>query len=334
MADYMRQACHVYSDKTGLSLKAVDSPFAPDLPEAQLQKLLAEPGRFQQHSASVLMKLLYGARMAAPWLSVPIQRLARQVHRWTAECDRRLHRLYCYVHSSIEQVLKGTLSTADFDVVHIDFWADADLAGDLFSTKSTSGRFVELVGKEGRSMPLHWGSKQQSSTQRHTQGAETVALATGLAEDGLSLQQLVSTILRKPIPMIVREDNNATILAIKKGYSPSLRALPRTERVSLGALHEFFHEQDAHDCRHGTLELVHHEGTEHKADIFTKEMPPKAFNDKLGLMGVGTRRKASASRFRARLGRQCGVCWGSVPQVMVMRWQPLVGMGPRLAAIS
>jgi hypothetical protein len=157
MADYMRQACEVYTEKTGLSLKAADSPFAPELPDAQLQELLAKPGRYQQHSASVLMKLLYAARMAAPWLSVAIQRLARQIHRWTAECDRRLHRLYCYVHSTLEQVLKGCLSTDDLAEIRIDFWADADLAGDLFSTKSTSGRYVELTGKQGRSMPLHWG---------------------------------------------------------------------------------------------------------------------------------------------------------------------------------
>jgi hypothetical protein len=195
------------------------------------------------------------------------------------------------VHSTLEQVLKGCLSTADLAESRIDFWADADLAGDLFSTKSTSGRFIELTGKQGRSMPLHWGSKQQSSTRRHTQGAETVSLATGLSEDGLSLQQLVSTILRKPVPMTAREDNSATILAIRKGYSPSLRALPRTERVSLGSLHKLFHDQDNHDCCHGPLELVHHVGTEHKADVFTKDMPPKAFKEKLWLMGVGPRKE-------------------------------------------
>ena len=95
--------------------------------------------------------------------------------------------------------------------------------------------------------------------------------------------------------MVVREDNSATILAIKKGYSPSLRHLPRTERVSLGSLHELFHEQDGHDCRHGTIELVHHEGALHKADIFTKDMQPKPFKEKLLLMNVGQRGKGSRS---------------------------------------
>ncbi len=76
MADYMRQACEVYVTKTGQTLKTVDSPYAPDLPQAQLDDLLAKPGKFQHLSASVLMKLLYAARIAVPWLSVSIQRLA------------------------------------------------------------------------------------------------------------------------------------------------------------------------------------------------------------------------------------------------------------------
>ena len=89
--------------------------------------------------------------------------------------------------------------------------------------------------------------------------------------------------------MVVREDNSAAILAIKKGYSPSLRHLPRTQRVSVGFLHECFYEQENHDCSHGALELVYHETSDHKADIFTKDMPPKAFREKLLLMGVTTR---------------------------------------------
>jgi hypothetical protein len=115
MCDYFKQACEVYVGKTGLALKAVDSPYVPDLPTGQMDKLPAEPGKFGEHAASLLMKLLYGCRMAAPWLSVGIQRLARQVHKWNAECDRRMHRLYCYVLGSVDLVLEGVLSTIDID---------------------------------------------------------------------------------------------------------------------------------------------------------------------------------------------------------------------------
>ena len=86
------------------------------------------------------MKLLYSARMAAPWLTVAIQRLATQITKWSAEADRRLHRLFCYINSHPEQVLNGSLSTGDLATVQVVAWPDADLAGDIFSSKSTSGR--------------------------------------------------------------------------------------------------------------------------------------------------------------------------------------------------
>ena len=144
------------------------------------------------------MKLLYGARMAGPWLTVAIMRLARQIHKWTAECDRRLHRLYCYIEGTVQQVLTGVLSTGDLEHLKIDCWPDADLCGDIFSTKSTSGRFIELSGLEGRGMPLTWAARRQGSTSKHTQEAETVSLSTCASEDAVPIQYLVSCILRRP----------------------------------------------------------------------------------------------------------------------------------------
>jgi hypothetical protein len=44
MSDYFKQACELYVSKTGLSLKPVDSLYAPDLPQAQLDKLMEDPG--------------------------------------------------------------------------------------------------------------------------------------------------------------------------------------------------------------------------------------------------------------------------------------------------
>ena len=93
MCDYFEQATELYKEMTGLPLKLADSPYAPELPTGQMDALLEQPGKSGERAVSLLMKLLYGARMAAPWWSVAIQRLARQVHRWTAECDRRMHRL-------------------------------------------------------------------------------------------------------------------------------------------------------------------------------------------------------------------------------------------------
>ena len=62
-------------------------------------------GALSEQSASHLMKVLFGARMAHPIMSISIQRLARYVTKWTAECDRRLHRLFCFFFSYEDWIL-------------------------------------------------------------------------------------------------------------------------------------------------------------------------------------------------------------------------------------
>ena len=233
--------------------------------------------------------------MAGPWLTVAIMRLARQIHKWSVECDRRLHRLYCYIHSTMSQVLTGVLSTGDQKDLRIDCWPDADLCGDIFSTKSTSGRFIELSGGQGRGMPLTWAARRQGSTSKHTQEAETVSLSTCLCEDAIPIQDLVSTILRRRVPMTVHEDNSSAIIALRKGYSPALRHLPRTQRICLGSLHEILFDSDEHDDKRGDIELVHAETSTHKGDLFTKEIAPKAFKEKIALLRVADRSRRGGS---------------------------------------
>merc|ERR1712032_260033 len=113
MCDALAAAVRTYVSITGQRLKIADSPYPPDIGEKELAHNLSQPGVAGEHSASFLMKLLYSARMAAPWLTVAIQRLATQITKWSAEADRRLNRLFCYIHSHPEQVLSGSLATTD-----------------------------------------------------------------------------------------------------------------------------------------------------------------------------------------------------------------------------
>ena len=57
-------------------------------------------GKLAEHAACILMKCLYGARMARFDLLHATTSLACQLTRWTPECDRKLHRLICYIHTS------------------------------------------------------------------------------------------------------------------------------------------------------------------------------------------------------------------------------------------
>ena len=107
------------------------------------------------------MKALYSCRIAWPQVAVAIQRLAAQVSKWSAECDRRLDRPVDYMASNGNLVLAGSLGEHDLDAIELVLWPDADLNGDEFHTKSTSGCFLELAGAEGRSMPMAWGARKQ-----------------------------------------------------------------------------------------------------------------------------------------------------------------------------
>ena len=135
-------------------------------------------------------------------------------------------------------------------------------------------------------MPLTWACRRQGATSAHTQEAETVSLAHCMREDALPLQDLVQLLLRKPVALVVKEDNTACIQAVRKGYSPALRSMPRTQRVSLGDLHETFQEQQAQRLSDGPVLLQHQETKQHKGDVFTKYLDPTNYNDALRRLGV------------------------------------------------
>jgi hypothetical protein len=59
-------------------------------------------GELGEFASSVLMQVLYTARSCRYDLLRATGRLATMITRWTEECDKRLHRLMCYIHSSLD----------------------------------------------------------------------------------------------------------------------------------------------------------------------------------------------------------------------------------------
>ena len=286
MSDFIRSTVDVYVQKTGKTLKAADTPYAPELPKDQTSRLMTTPGEFAKHSASLLMKPLYGARAVRPDLCVAIQQLASEVTRWSGECDRRCHRLYQYMHGSCDEVLKGRLSYRPGTTYRLSLSPDADLNGNPFTSKSTSGGWLELVDSHGNTFPISWGAKKQDCTARHTCEAETYSLDTWLRGDGVPAQILLSKLLRKPIDMDVFEDNAACIISVAKGYSPAMRYLPRSLRTSLGKLNELTSD-DWNPF--GLCRVVKKDTKEHKGDFFTKALNAPSFREGKARIGLGPR---------------------------------------------
>ena len=169
-------------------------------------------------------------------------------------------------------------------MIKIRAWPDADHNGDMMDTLSTSGHFIEIIGAEDRGMPLSWAARKQGGTAQRTAEAETVSMAACLRNEAIPLQSLMQAILRRPIDLEIMEDNAATITSVNKGYSPSLRHLPRTQRVSLGLLHESITSKPENG--EGNTRLLKVETGSHKGDLFTKELAPKDFNKALDMIRI------------------------------------------------
>ena len=285
MTNYMQSALDQYAEVARAALTKADSPYAPRLADEEIDKLLSEPGDLAPHAASLIMKLMYAARMACPHVATIVSKMSSRITRWTREDDRRLHRVYCYLNSHQKATLQGSLSTADASSFWIGAWPDADYCGDMYHARSTSGYFLTVETRSGRSFPLSWGSKKQGGTARSTPEAELISLDKCLATELLPAQQLMQEVMRMPVRGVLYEDNAACIAAINKGYSPELRHLKRQHKVSISHLHEIVADS-TRDEQDGRVSLEKARSEDHKGDVFTKELEVQKFQRALSLIGV------------------------------------------------
>ena len=156
-------------------------------------------------------------------------------------------------------------------------YVDADIAGDKTTARSMSGGFLVLAGPNSY-FPLAWVSKIQTSTSRSTTESEVVSLAHSLYQEGIPSLQLWELLLARSVNLRVYEDNQATILVVRKGYSSKLRHITRTHKVNLSCLSEVFRDDST------ILEYICTD--EQAADIFTKALPPHKWSAALVLLGI------------------------------------------------
>ena len=95
-------------------------------------------------ACSILMKILYGARLARLDLLKVLQLRASRFTRWIVTCDIALHRHMCYINWSTELVLCGYVGDSRDDL-GFDLHADAEWAGDRVDCKASSGRIIFLA---------------------------------------------------------------------------------------------------------------------------------------------------------------------------------------------
>ena len=217
-------------------------------------------GKMGKHAACILMKCLYAARMARFDLLRAITHLACQITRWTSECDRKLYRLMCYIHSSLHLRMVGWVGD-DGSLLQPHLFADADFAGCSATQRSTSGLHMSIRGPNS-CFPISGQSKRQSCVSHSTPEAEIVAGDFALRLCGLPALDLWHTLLPHKPPILFHEDNQAMINVVSTGRNPTMRYLRRTHRVSVSWLYERFKGDD--------INLVYEISAKMAADIYTK----------------------------------------------------------------
>ena len=186
--------------------------------------------------------------------------LATKITKWTRFCDKALHRLMCYMHSTPNTRMCGWVGddVKDWELV---LYADADFAGDRETSRSTSGVFLCIRGPI-TFFPLAATSKRQSCVSHSTPEAEIVAADLAIRTEGLPGATLWEALLGRPVTVRFMEDNSAAIITMKNGHSPAMRHIGRIHRVDLA----FIAECSA--AKHFSVEYC--PTSLMRADIFTK----------------------------------------------------------------
>ena len=217
-------------------------------------------GNLAPHAASVLMKLLYAARIARFDLLRSINALARNVTKWTKDDDARLHHLMCYVNSTLSLKMIGWVGDKIEDL-SLGLFADADFAGCAQSLRSTSGSHLQVQGKYTR-FPLAGGSKRQGCVSHSTPEAEIVAADTALRTLGIPALSLWKVLAKVFPQLLFHDDNQGMIGVVRSGRNPTMRHLERTHGISIASMHEHFQKDH--------FVLIYEITAKMAADIHTK----------------------------------------------------------------
>ncbi len=140
-------------------------------------------GQLADAAASVLMKILYAARMARSDLLRPVQGLAKSFTKWKPRHDQELYKLGCYIHITKSKKTVGWVADKLCDL-QPHLFSDSDFAGTEGTQKDTSGAHLCLRGPN-TSFPLSGQSKRQGCVSQSTTEAEIVSAALALRTAGL-----------------------------------------------------------------------------------------------------------------------------------------------------
>ena len=155
------------------------------------------------------MKILYAARMCRYDLLRSTCALASMVTKWTPTCDKKLHTLVSYTHYYLALRLVAWVGDHLKDM-SVKLFSDADFAGDLQTSRSTTGVFLQLSGAN-TFFPLAGHSKKQSCVSHSTPEAELVAADLAIRSEVLPGPQIWGKLMGCETQLEFEEDKQPAI---------------------------------------------------------------------------------------------------------------------------
>ena len=217
MFGFFRQCVEVYCELAKVDVSTLREVGTPSIDDHQLKPEDFETeGFLSKDAAKIIMKALYGARLVRYELLWPICSSARQVTKWTVACDKRLHRLMCYIHHTPDHTLESFVGDR-VENCHPVLFSDADYAGDQITAKSTSGCYLAIVGPNTFA-PITASCKKQTCVSHSSTESEIVAAEQGIRTEGLqalAFWELATELLRTDKPDDPGETQCATPNAIE-----------------------------------------------------------------------------------------------------------------------
>ena len=106
---------------------------------------LVVQGALAHVCSRIVLKCLYLARIGRPDLLYSVNILARSVTKWNRACDKRLERLFAFIHKTKDYAQHCFVGDYPNEC-KIGLFCDASFAADLSGSKSTTGGLLCVFG--------------------------------------------------------------------------------------------------------------------------------------------------------------------------------------------
>ena len=127
--------------------------------------------------SQIVLKCLYLARVGRSDMQWSVNKLARDITKWTRACDKRLARFISYIYHTCEYKqychVGNTTKQCRFGL-----FQDSDIVGE--DSKSTSDGTLCIYGSH-TFVPISWMCKKQTSVSHSSTESEIISLDAGLS---------------------------------------------------------------------------------------------------------------------------------------------------------